>query len=290
MTLIGPASNSYFSQRLRLNYVDWGNQDAPPLILLHGGRDHCRNWDWTAQALREHYHIIAPDLRGHGDSQWASDGNYPILSYIYDLKQLIDQMDLAPVTIVAHSMGGNIAIRYTGLYPDKVKKLVAIEGLGPSPKIQAEMAAKGTANRLREWMETKQKYADIAPRRYKDFDAALERMKTENPHLSDEQVRHLTVHAVVRNEDGSYSWKFDPLMRNWWPHDLPSDATEEMWRNITCPSLMLYGADSWASNPQKDGRLKHFGDNVEVREFANAGHWLHHDQFGLFMETLDGFL
>jgi pimeloyl-ACP methyl ester carboxylesterase len=213
-----------------------------------------------------------------------------MLAYIYDLKQLIDQMDLAPVTIIAHSMGGNIAIRYAGLYPEKVKKLVAIEGLGPSPKVQAEFEAQGVANRLRGWMETKQKYADIAPRRYKDFDAALTRMKTENPHLSSDQVRHLTVHAVVRNEDGSYSWKFDPLMRNWWPHDLPAKATQDMWRAITCPTLMLYGADSWASNPVTDGRIAHFGDNVEVREFEKAGHWLHHDQFDLFMETLNGFL
>ena len=290
MTPIGPASNSYFSQRLRLHYVDWGNHGAPPLILLHGGRDHCRNWDWTAEKLRDTYHIIAPDLRGHGDSGWASDGNYPMLAYIYDVKQLIDQLGLAPVTIVAHSMGGNIAIRYAGLYPEKVKKLVAIEGLGPSPKVQAEMAKKGFNNRLREWFETKQKYADVRPRRYDDFAAALERMKAENPHLSDDQVRHLTVHAVIRNEDGSYSWKFDPLMRNWWPHDLPADATEELWRAITCPTLMLYGADSWASDPVTDGRIKHFGGNVEVREFAQAGHWLHHDQFDMFMETLEGFL
>jgi len=64
----GPASHSYFSQRLRLQYADWGNGDKPPLILLHGGKDHCRNWDWTAQELRKDWHIIAPDLRGHGDS------------------------------------------------------------------------------------------------------------------------------------------------------------------------------------------------------------------------------
>ena len=67
----GPESHSYYSQRLRLHYVDWGNRDAPPLLLIHGGRDHCRNWDWVAQSFRDDYHIIAPDLRGHGDSQWA---------------------------------------------------------------------------------------------------------------------------------------------------------------------------------------------------------------------------
>ncbi len=67
----GPTSRIYFSQRLRLHYVDWGNPDAPPLVLLHGGRDHCRNWDWVAEELRKDWHIIAPDLRGHGDSDWS---------------------------------------------------------------------------------------------------------------------------------------------------------------------------------------------------------------------------
>ena len=63
-----------FSQRLRLHYVDWGNVDAPLLVLVHGGRDHCRNWDWLAEELRRDWHIIAPDLRGHGDSEWSRMG------------------------------------------------------------------------------------------------------------------------------------------------------------------------------------------------------------------------
>ena len=141
MASAGPTSNSFISQRLKLHYVDWGNRGAPPLLLVHGGRDHCRNWDWVADKLRNRYHIIAPDLRGHGDSAWSPDGNYAMDGFVYDLAQLIHQLDLGPISIVAHSMGGNIALRYTGLYPQNVRKLVAIEGLGPSPKIIAERAS-----------------------------------------------------------------------------------------------------------------------------------------------------
>ena len=110
----GPTSRIFFSQRLRLHYVDWGNAEAPPLLLVHGGRDHCRNWDWVAEELGRDWHIIAPDLRGHGDSQWSQDGTYTMAGYVYDLAQLIHQQKLAPVTIVAHSLGGNIALRYAG--------------------------------------------------------------------------------------------------------------------------------------------------------------------------------
>ena len=71
--IIGPSSSFYISQRLKLHYVDWGNEAAPPLLLIHGGRDHARSWDWVARDLRRDYHVIAPDLRGHGDSAWAKD-------------------------------------------------------------------------------------------------------------------------------------------------------------------------------------------------------------------------
>lgn len=290
MTPLGPASNSYFSQGLKLHYADWGNQDKPPLVLVHGGRDHCRNWDWVAEALRDDWHIIAPDLRGHGDSAWVNDSNYTMTGFVYDLAQLIDQLELAPVTIVAHSLGGNISLRYTGLYPEKVRRLVAIEGMGPSPEVIAEMKKQSFAEMMREWIERRQGYAGMAPRRYPDFQAALDRMREENPHLSPEQARHLTTHAVIRNEDGSYSWKFDPNIRNWFPVDFPRDEIHNLFGAITCPVLHCYGDDSWASNPAKDGRIKYFGDNAKVMSFAKAGHWLHHDQFDAFMAALRDFL
>jgi len=106
----GPASHVYFSQRLRLHYVDWGNEGAPPMLLVHGGRDHCRNWDWVAEAFRDEYHIIAPDLRGHGDSQWSMGGSYTMPEYVYDIAHLVDQKNMAPVNILSHSLGGMISL------------------------------------------------------------------------------------------------------------------------------------------------------------------------------------
>lgn len=289
MTLHGPTSNSFISQRLRLHYVDWGNSEAPPLLLLHGGRDHCRSWDWAAEQLRDDWHVIAPDLRGHGDSQWSPDGNYEMASFVYDLAQLIHQLNLAPVTIVAHSMGGNIAIRYTGLYPENVRKLVAIEGLGPSPSAQAERDAVGIRKRFRQWIEDKRNASGRLPKRYQTLDAALDRMKAENTYLTDEQARHLTIHGASRNEDGTWSWKFDNYLNVWAAFDMPRDDIHVIWNAITCPVLMLYGADSWASNPEKDGRIAEF-NTARVVEYENAGHWLHHDQFDRFMTELKDFL
>jgi pimeloyl-ACP methyl ester carboxylesterase len=279
---IGPTSRTYFSQRLRLHYVDWGNPSAPPLLLIHGGRDHCRNWDWVAARLRKDWHIIAPDLRGHGDSQWSPDGNYSMSGYIYDLAQLIHQQNLAPVTIVAHSLGGNIAIRYAGIYPESVKKLVAIEGLGPSPKMIAERQRKSIGDRMREWIDENRGLAGRQSRRYASIEDAFKRMQEENKHLSPEQARHLTQHGVSQNEDGSYSWKFDNYVRAWPPYDMTQAEMEWLWQQISCPTLLVYGKESWASNPEKDGRAKNF-QNAKVVSFEGAGHWVHHDRLDDFL-------
>ncbi len=286
---MGPISNSYISQRIKLHYVDWGNLDAPPLLLIHGGRDHCRNWDWIAEELRHDWHVIAPDLRGHGDSGWSTDGNYNVQGYIYDIAQLIHQKELNPVTIVSHSMGGNIALRYTGLYPENVRKLVAIEGLGPSPEVIKEKMAVPVGERWRDWIDQKRAASARPPRKYETFDDALARMKGENKHLSDAQALHLTTHAVNQNEDGTFSWKFDNYMRVWAPFDTNYEETQQLWGEITCPTLLCYGEDSWASNPAEDGRLKYF-ENATVKNYKNAGHWLHHDQFDEFLGDLRDFL
>lgn len=289
MTLSGPITNSFISQRLRLNYVDWGNPDAPPLLLIHGGRDHARSWDWVAEELRHDWHVIAPDLRGHGDSSWSPDGNYEMSAFVYDIAQLIHQLNLAPVSIIAHSMGGNIATRYAGLYPENIRKLVNIEGLGLSPKMQAERDALGIQKRFRQWIEDKRNAAGRTPKRYPNIEAAYDRMKTENSYLTDEQARHLTVHGISRNEDGTWSWKFDNYLNIWAMFDMPREDLLALWGAITCPMLLLYGEKSWASNPEKDGRLKHF-PTAKVIEYENAGHWLHHDQFDRFMADVRAFL
>jgi pimeloyl-ACP methyl ester carboxylesterase len=285
----GPTSQSYISQRLRLHYVDWGNPDAPPLILVHGGQDHCRNWDWVAQALRKDWHVIAPDLRGHGDSAYSPSGEYSMSAYVYDLAQLIHQQRLAPVSVIAHSLGGNIALRYAGVYPDTVAKLVAIEGLGPSPGMIEQRAARSVGDRMRAWVQEKRALAGRTPRRYASIDDALARMQAENRHLTPEQARYLTVHGVSQNEDGTYSWKFDNYVRSWSPVDVTTDEMHELWGNIACPTLLVNGRESWASNPEQDGRLQYF-KNARVAAFDGAGHWVHHDRLEAFLAEVRGFL
>jgi pimeloyl-ACP methyl ester carboxylesterase len=285
----GPTSHTYFSQRLRLHYVDWGNAAGPPLILLHGGRDHCRNWDWTAAALRQTYHVIAPDLRGHGDSQWSPDGNYAMTGYVYDLAQLVHQQKLAPATIVAHSLGGHIALRYAGIYPEAVAKLVVIEGLGPPPSFFAEQGRKSIAERMDAWIREQRALSGRLPRRYASIEDAFRRMQEENPHLSPAQARHLTEHGVNQNEDGTYSWKFDNYVRAWPPYDMRLRDIAFLWSRIPCPTLLLYGKESRFGDPALDGRAQPF-QHATVVGIEAAGHWLHHDKFDEFLRVVRDFI
>ena len=238
--------------------------------------------------LARDWHVIAPDLRGHGDSAWASDGNYGMAPYVYDLAQLIHGLKLAPVMLIAHSLGGNIALRYAGLYPDNVAKIVAIEGLGPSPEWQAKRDAVPPAERLRKWIDEVRGLAGRSPKRYASIDDALARMMAENKHLSERQARHLTVHGVLQNEDGTFSWKFDNYNRAWSPVDIAPADLEALWGAITAPTLLVYGAESWASNPAADGRLAAF-DTARVELFERAGHWVHHDRTADFIATVRRF-
>lgn len=289
LSIAGPTSHSYISQRLRLHYVDWGNEDAPPLLLIHGGRDHCRNWDWVAEELRSDYHVIAPDLRGHGDSQWMIGGTYSQAEFTYDIAQLIHQMGLAPLTVIGHSMGSGIGLRYTGTYPDNVKKFVGIEGLGGAPHLAKYSDDTAAHEKLTVWIDETRALAARVPHRYATFDEALKRMQEANKHLREDQARHLTMHGVNQNEDGTYSWKFDNYVRAFTPFGIDAAETRTLWERITCPTLLIRGADSWAKDPYELGIPDHF-HTAEFVTVENAGHWVHHDQLDQFLTLVREFL
>lgn len=287
--IIGPASRFYVSQRLRLHYVDWGNEDGAALVLVHGGRDHARSWDWVARDLRNEWHVVAPDLRGHGDSSWAIGAHYTLMESVLDLAGLIDTLGAEQVVLVGHSFGGLVSSLYAGTYPERVRKLVSIEGFPPPAAAVAERSKVPAWERTRTWVEQVRKFAGRNPRRYLSIDAAADRMLEENSFLSREQARHLTVHGVSRNEDGSYSWKFDNYSRILYPQGWNPDEMNALWGRITCPTLLVRGTEGWMGNPAKDGRLDAYGQ-ARMLDVEQAGHWVHHDQLDLFVREVRAFL
>ena len=279
-----PESHFVTSQRVRLHYVAWGSPENPPLILLHGGRDHARSWDRTAEALCDRYQVFAVDLRGHGDSDWAHGGNYSIIDYALDLHGIVEDIGRAPVTIVAHSLGGSIALQYAGTIPENVRGVVSIEGLG---RLQWGGAEHRPAHaRMREWLDDMRDLDARGPRIYKTFEDAELRMREANSHLSHELAHHLTVHGV-REVEGGYVWKFDNHVRSRSPYEFNMEDARDIWNQIRVPILFIQGEESWGKQSPVDFSAFHRYRTVTV---DGAGHWVHHDRFERFLELVEGFL
>jgi pimeloyl-ACP methyl ester carboxylesterase len=268
-----PESRFYRSHGLRLHYVDWGNDSAPPLLLIHGGRDHARSWDHLARALRPDFHVIAPDLRGHGDSDWSLGGSYSLPEYVYDLTRLPPLHGQGPITVVGHSMGGMVGLIYAGTFPEQVGRLIVLDGITVLPN-----AAKAPAHeRTLKWIGQLEALEERTPRRYGDLAEAAAQMQAHNPWLSPELALHLATHGTKRNADGSFGWKFDPYQRVMAPHRLWPDDHLELWARITCPTLLLFAGESFLRNAAADG-ITHYFPNARAETIEGAGHWLQHDR------------
>ena len=279
-----PTSHSYFSQRLRLHYLDWGNDSASDMLLIHGVHDHCHSWDWLAQSLCTRFHVVAPDLRGHGDSEWTRGSPYSYLEYVQDIAQLVRQQQLEPVTVVAHSLGGTIASIFAGAFPEALERLVIIEGVGLYPQ-----GGDAPGGRLRQWIDANYSLAARVPRRYPTLEDAYQRMQETNPHLSPDQARHLTIHGSNQNEDGTYTWKFDNYTRTPRPYDIPNADMISLWQRVTCPVLIVNSRQGYPHRIGHDDTLRHF-HNATLREIDDAGHWTHHDQLDACASVIGEFL
>jgi len=280
-----PISHFFYSDRLKLQFWDWGTEGKPALILVHGGLDHARNWDWVAKALRDDYHVYALDLRGHGNSAWAPGALYSIAEHILDLSVLADIINQFPVRIIGHSLGAITTLLYAGVFPERVAKLVAIEGLG-LPLQEARYTA---PERIRRWIEKVRAVENRTQHSYPNLEAAVARMKEANPFLSDEVAKHLTLHGTNWNADGSIIWKFDNYARLFPPYGANLQEAAEILRQISCPVLLFWGRQSFAKDPETDPLAQEIA-NRRIVKVDQAGHWLHHDQLEIFLRETKKFL
>jgi pimeloyl-ACP methyl ester carboxylesterase len=281
-----PISHFFYSHRLKLQFWDYGTAGKPTLLLVHGGLDHARNWDWVARALREDFHVIAADLRGHGNSTHAAGALYSVPEHVLDLSALADVVNAFPVYLIGHSYGGIIASSYAAAYPERVKKLISIEGLGLPPQHRAFTPA---SKRLRRWIEEIRQIEKREARSYATLDDAVARMQEANPHLSDEQARHLTLHGTNWNADGSLAWKFDNFARPFAPQGFSFADQLELFSQIVAPTLLFWGEESPFPAPDADGRLAAL-PNARFVKVPRAGHWVHHDQLDFFLAEAKPFL
>jgi pimeloyl-ACP methyl ester carboxylesterase len=173
------------------------------------------------------------------------------------------------------------------MFPHRVRKLVLVDGMGPSAEAMAAWDGRGPVKRTKTWLDKRREAATRPPRRLASLDEAVERMAAANKNLSAEQTRYLATHGI-RPADGGFHWKYDPVVGTFLPEDFAVDLSS-FWREITAPTLLCWGTQSWTANPEKDGRVANFRTH-QITVFDNAGHWLHHDQLEGFVSAVKDFL
>jgi pimeloyl-ACP methyl ester carboxylesterase len=284
-----PQRRTWKSQGLTLSYVDWGNEGAPLLVLLHGNGDHARSWDETARALRKDWHVVAPDQRGHGDSQWSPDGAYFTPYHLLDFVDLIETLKAPRVTLVAHSFGGAIAVRYAALFPDRVEKIAIVDGLGPATSVTERWAADGPLNRSREWIERRREISGQQLKRFASVEEAAKRIMQHKhrPRLTYDFAMHLARHGVRPEGDG-YVFKRDPFVTVFSLEDFVLEGPASRGA-VQAPVLLFWGPESWTQHPDEDGRATPLKNHRTIT-YPEAGHWAHHDQFDAFIADLRAFL
>ena len=282
-----PTSRFFKSSSLNLHYLDWGNEQSPLLILVHGMHDHARSWDWIARGLCDQWHVVAVDLRGHGDSDWSPEGAYHTAYYLEDFVRLTEALGEEKFSIIAHSLGGNPSARFAGLYPERVNKLVLVDGMGPTRPALETWDKQGNLNRSRDWLEKRQAAYLKEPRRFDSVNNAVQRMMQVHKNLSSEQAQHLTVYGL-RQHGIQYGWKYDPRAGLFHPEDFAIHL-REYWKEITADALLCWGPKSWTTNPAEDGNAKNF-KSATTMTFAESGHWIHHDQTDEFITAARTFL
>ncbi|HLW55511.1 MAG TPA: alpha/beta hydrolase [Candidatus Angelobacter sp.] len=281
-----PVSHFFLSDRLKLQFWDYGQDGKPAVVLVHGGLDHARSWDWVARSLCQHYHVYALDLRGHGNSAWAPGATYGLVEHVLDLSALLDIIHEFPLRLIGHSLGGIIVLHYAGIYPDRVSKAVSIEGIGLPPTHRVHAPA---SQRLRGWIENVRGIEKRMPHSYPNLQAAMARMKEANPRLSDEVARHLTLHGTNWVGEGSLVWKFDNYVRAFSPYGHSIADASDVFGQITAPTLLFWGLESFAPVPENDPRVKAIR-NCKLVRVPKAGHWVHHDQLDVFLKETSAFL
>mgnify|MGYP003576508677 CR=1 FL=1 len=272
----------------RRHLLEWGEPGAPVVILQHGMRDHAHSWSWLAESLKERYHVIAPDLRGHGDSDWSSDSNYALASFVIDLAAIADLCGLRDFSLVGHSLGGQIALRYTAAFPERVRALLAIEGV-ELPMIRQEREKPVPYPvRLREWAANEMMRRLQSPSYYPDIARAAARMQEANPEIDAATVAYLTATGVIAEADRGFRWKYDNGCRYRPPEDQRGADLDDMLSSIKCPALLAYGDGSWIA-PPPPARLARLAQH-RVITFGGASHWLHHQRRPEFNELVGRFL
>ena len=257
---------------LRLHVLDWGSEGKQPLILLHGIGRVAHTFDHLAEHFRKDYHVIAVDMRGHGDSGWDPNGAYLVEDYVKDIEGMASQLRLRNIVIWGNSTGGRVAQVFAGMHPDLVAGVIS-EDVGPErPR---EIADSGT-NRMRQEDE----------RGWASEDELLAQLKASNARTNPDVLAAYVKYGSKRRPDGRVIWKRDPKIANGF---VPTD----LWRfvrEIRAPIIYVLGGRSTIVPAATQQQLKATLSQVQIVSMPGLGHYPSEENTKDYLEIVDKFL
>ena len=273
-------SRNAVANHLRLHFLEWGDPAAPPVLLLHGGNQSAHSWDLVSLHLADRYHVYALDQRGHGDSEWARDGEYGAQPMASDALAFVEQESLVAPVVVGHSMGGMVTMALTGEAPDLPRAVVIVD-MGPKvAQVGAEMIRKFVSQNVE----------------FDSIDEFIDRVHAYDPLRSREHQERTARYNLIQRSDGKYISKHDRLLHDPDFRDRARDFTEaradaaDGLRAYPGPVLLIRGEQS---NILEAGAAEEFvGELADARlvTVPNAAHNVHSQNTPGFLEAIGPFL
>ena len=285
-----PRHKTVDSLGLPIHCLEWGEPNGDLLVLVHGFLDLAFSWTpFVAELQRratQPLWIVAPDCRGHGDSGWVGVGGYyHFPDYVLDLDCVLQSLGVKSCKLIGHSMGGTISLLYAGTYPERVSKLVLIEGVGPVGMNFADAPL-----RMAQWIGEIRQRGRHHFREYSSVEAGAGQLRQTNPRLQDTFARSLAQAAMRQTTGGKWVWKFDPLHRTASPQPFYAAQAVEFLRRINCPVVIVDGKQSHqTTRTDKQPRYDAIDERRQIA-IEGAGHMVHQDNPAALVDSLLDFL
>ncbi|MCX8071776.1 MAG: alpha/beta hydrolase [Candidatus Binatia bacterium] len=267
---------SVHARGLKFHYLEWGARHQPAVVCLHGITQTAHSWDEVASELAREYRLLCIDQRGHGDSDWAPDGDYSRHTQAEDLEAIRSALGLEQFVLAGMSMGGINAITYTARHPERVRALIIVD-------VSPEIEARGVEN-IRQFIQQE----DILP----SFEDFVARAHAFNPRRSLENIRSRLRYNLKQLPDGRWTWKYDPHLRS--PaRGFAASALLGLWEDvkaIRCPTLIVKGEESDILSPAAAARLQTAIPGSKLAVISGAGHSVMGDNPAAFVQATRDFL
>ena len=275
---IEPTDSFVVANGLRFHYLEWGDRARPSVLLLHGFAQTCHSWDFVSLSLADRFHVIALDQRGHGDSEWAPDGDYSPEAQQSDIHAIVEALRLDDIILMGLSMGGRNAFTYAANHPENIRALVVVDA---SP----ENLRAGSQN-IRRFVQQEDELDSL--------DDFVEKVRMFNPRRPISQIQGSIAHNLKQLPNGKWTWKYDRVLRT--PGGRPSPDTktaERLWRyvdSLKCPTLVVRGAASDVVALETAEQMRRRIPKGQLATVEGAGHLVMGDNPSGFERVVRAFL